>query len=216
MLKHISKRELWEAQTALFIAILLQIFTKQVSPDLIPGSQYFVIVAEVIVAVLLSFTIHLHHSKAKSIHHGVAVILLAIISVANISALVYVSDSLINLHENASGEQLLGAGIAIFLTNIIVFGLWYWELDSPGLTRTHWSKYDQDFQFTQQVTPSEYPDWKPEFSDFLYVSITNAVSFAPADARPLTRQAKLLMAAQSFVAIFTLSLLISRAVGILK
>jgi uncharacterized membrane protein len=96
-----------------------------------------------------------------------------------------------------------------------VYALWYWEIDSPGLTRTLWSKYDKDFQFTQQDLEQEFPRWHPQFLDYLYLSITNAVNFAPADARPLTRQAKMLMASQSLISVFTLALVIARSVSIL-
>ena len=104
---------------------------------------------------------------------------------------------------------------SIFLTNIIVYALWYWEIDSPGLTAKRWSKHDKDFQFTQQDMPHEFPTWRPQFVDYLYLSIINAVNFAPADARPLTRSAKLLMASQSLVSVFTLALVIARSVSIL-
>ena len=112
--------------------------------------------------------------------------------------------------------QLLSAALAIFVTNIIVYALWYWEIDSPGLTRKRWSKFDKDFQFTQQDLPNEFPDWQPEFLDYLYLAITNAINFAPADTRPITRQAKMLMASQAIVSVFTLALVIARSVSILS
>lgn len=215
MLNRISTKELVQAQGALFAAIALQVVARQVSGDILPGSSYLLIVAELVLAVLIGFTAVLHGEKTKRIHHTAAVILLAMISVANISSLIYVLQALIIGHSVAAGEQLLAAAVAIFLTNIIVFALWYWEIDSPGLTRTHWSKFDKDFQFTQQDLKSEFPNWRPEFGDYLYISITNAVNFAPADTKPLTRQAKALMASQALVSVFTLALVIARSVSIL-
>lgn len=215
MLKRISRTEIIEAQFALGVAIVLQIITRNVSEEFMPGSQYLLILAEIVLVVLLSLTVNLHNTRAKGLHHFTAIILLAVISVANISALVYVLNSLINVTGPASAEHLLVSALAIFLTNIIVYALWYWEIDSPGLTRTRWSKHDKDFQFTQQDMPSEFPGWKPEFSDYFYLSVTNAVNFAPADTKPLTRQAKLLMASQALVSVFTLALVIARSVTIL-
>jgi hypothetical protein len=145
----------------------------------------------------------------------VAFVLLGLISVANFSALIIVLGFLVAGGTDLNGLELLSSAVAIFLTNIIVFGLWYWEIDSPGLTRKRWSKHDRDFQFTQQEKAEEYPDWKPEFFDYLYLSITNALNFAAADAKPLTRSAKLLMAFQAFVSVFTLALVIARSVSIL-
>ena len=108
-----------------------------------------------------------------------------------------------------------GTIIKIFLTYIIVFGLWYWEIDSPGLTGRSWTKNDKDFQFTQQDLPREFPSWQPVFLDYLYLSVTNAINFASADAKPLTLQAKGLMGIQALVSVFTLALLIARSINIL-
>jgi uncharacterized membrane protein len=93
--------------------------------------------------------------------------------------------------------------------------LWYWEIDSPGLTRTHWSKHNKDFQFTQQDMQTEFPSWQPQFLDYLFLSVSNAVNFAPADTRPLTHQAKMLMSSQSLISVFTLALVVARSVSIL-
>jgi len=214
----INRSELTQAQIALLIAIGLQLLTRHIGSELLPGSQYLIILTELCLVVLVGFTINLGRAHKLGIHHLLAVILLAVISAANISGLVYVLRSLITGDGVVNGEKLLFSAIAIFITNIIVFALWYWEIDSPGLTRTHWSKHNKDFQFTQhdlQVLTSEYQDWQPQFGDYLYLSITNATNFAPADVRPLTLQTKALMASQSLVAVFTLALLIARSVSIL-
>jgi len=217
MLKHhqIGRKELWQAQLALLVAIGLQLLTRHWGTDILPGTQYFLIFTELILAILIGLTANHQKAHDLGLHHIIAVILLALISAANISGLVYVARSLITGHSPVNGEQLLAAAIAIFITNIIVYALWYWEIDSPGLTRTRWSKNAQDFQFIQQDPGQVFPNWEPEFLDFLFLAVTNALSFAPADARPLTHQAKMLMSSQSIISIFTLSLVLSRAVGIL-
>ncbi len=215
MLHRISRAELVQAQLALLVAIALQMITRHIGSEVLPGSQYFIIVIEIVLAILISLTVNMHKAHDKGIYHLFAVLLLGTLSIANISGLGFVLHSLIVEHGLVNGEQLLAAALAIFMTNIIVYALWYWEIDSPGLTRTLWSKYDKDFQFTQQEKPHEFPKWRPEFIDYLFISITNAVNFAPADTRPLTRQAKMLMASQSLVSVFTLALVIARSVSIL-
>lgn len=215
MRHRISGAELFQAQLALLGAIALQIISRHVSSDVLPGSQYFVIVIELVLAILIGLTVNVGRVRNKGVYHLFAALLLGTLSVANISGLIFVLHSLVVDHGIINGEQLLAAALAIFLTNIIVYALWYWEIDSPGLTRTLWSKYDKDFQFTQQEKPSEFPGWRPEFGDYLFLSITNAVNFAPADVRPLSRQSKMLMASQSLVSVFTLALLIARSVSIL-
>jgi uncharacterized membrane protein len=154
-------------------------------------------------------------ARRIGIHHFLALTLLALLSVANVSSLILVLNSLIISHTAISGPELLASAIAIFMTNIIVYSLWYWEIDSPGLTRKHWTKSDQDFQFTQQDLKQDYPNWRPEFLDYLYLSVTNAINFASADARPITHAAKLLMGSQALVSVFTLALVIARSVSIL-
>jgi uncharacterized membrane protein len=215
MYNRISRFELLQVQLALLAAIGLQIVTRRIGNELLPGSQYVIIVIELALALLIGFTVNGRRGKDLSGHRALAVILLGLISAINISGLIYVLHSLLASHSSLNGESLLASAIAIFATNIIVFSLWYWEIDSPGLTRTRWSAHDKDFQFTQQDRAKEFPDWNPQFGDYLYLSITCAVNFAPADVRPLTLQAKALMAVQSLVSVFTLALVIARSVNIL-
>lgn len=211
----ITRKELVLAQLALLFAIGLQLLTRQIGGDALPGTQNIVIFIELALALVIGLTVNVKKAHRWGLYHFLAIVLLGLISIANISSLVYVLHSLIIDHAVLTGTELLAAALAIFLTNIIVFALWYWEIDSPGLTRTLWSKYDKDFQFTQNDLEKEYPNWQPQFGDYLYLSVTNAINFAPADARPLTLQVKALMAAQSLVSVFTLALLIARSVSIL-
>ena len=116
-------------------------------------------------------------------------------------------------------SELLLTGAAIWLTNVIVFGLWYWEFDRGGpVARAHAVKQYPDFLFPQMGSPPELtpPDWEPEFVDYLYFSFTNATAFSPTDVMPLSRWAKLTMLAQSAVSLMTVALVIARAVNILK
>ena len=211
----ITRTELLQAQLALLVAIGLQLITRKVGSDLLPGSQYLIIFTELALALVIGFTVNKHRMHRWGMYHFLSVVLLGLISIANISGLIYVLYSLVINHATLGGQDLLISGIAIFLTNIIVYALWYWEIDSPGLTRTLWSKHDKDFQFTQQDLSKDFPRWQPQFGDYLYLSITNAINFAPADVRPLTLQTKALMASQSLVSVFTLALLIARSVSIL-
>jgi uncharacterized membrane protein len=215
MRQRISRLELIQVQLALLAAIGLQLVTRHIGNELLPGAQYVIILVELALALLIGFTVNRHREQGLGPHRALAVLLLGLISVINVSGLVYVLHSLLTSQAALSGERLLASAVAIFATNIIVFALWYWEIDSPGLTRTRWSSHDKDFQFTQQDIPGEFLKWHPQFGDYLYLSITNAVNFAPADVRPLTLQAKMLMATQSLISVFTLALVIARSVSIL-
>ena len=216
MRQKIARLELFQVQLALLAAIGLQIATRRIGNELLPGAQYIIVVIEIVLALLISLTVNRRRNSDLGVHRAFAILLLALISVINVSGLIYVLHSLLISHSTLNGESLLASAIAIFATNIIVFSLWYWEIDSPGLTRTRWSRHDKDFQFTQQdIGHDEFENWRPQFGDYLYLSITNAVNFAPADVRPITLQAKALMAVQSLISVFTLALLIARSVNIL-
>jgi hypothetical protein len=112
---------------------------------------------------------------------------------------------------------LLRNGGAVWLTNVIVFALWYWEMDRGGpVARAIGRREHADFLFPQMATP-EYAskDWEPTFVDYFYVSFTNATAFSPTDAMPLTRWAKMLMLFQSGVSLMTVALVVARAVNVL-
>jgi hypothetical protein len=211
----ISRTELFQAQLALAAAIILQVVVLQVNDTLSLGPQYLLIATEIGMAILLAASLGVRSANSKDLQKLTAGGLLGFISLANFASLIVILYNLIVGHATVTGGELLASAIAIFLTNIIVYALWYWEIDSPGMTSRRWSKNDKDFQFTQQDMKSEYPDWRPEFVDYLYLSITNAVNFAPADSKPLTRAAKMLMASQALVAVFTLALVLARSVSIL-
>lgn len=112
---------------------------------------------------------------------------------------------------------LLGSGGAIYITNIIAFGIWYWLLDRGGpLARLGGDNHYPDFLFPQMSDADHAPpDWRPTFIDYLYVAFTNAVAFSPTDTMPMARWAKLMMAVQSLVALTTIALVFTRAVSLL-
>jgi uncharacterized membrane protein len=215
MLHPIAKRELVYAQIALFVVIALQSLVWGINEQLVVGPQYLIIPVEIILAIFIGYTVRSQNGNNRSVHHALALFLIALISVANISSLILVLHSLIIGHASLTGFELLSSAIAIFITNIIVFTLWYWEIDSPGLTRTRWSKRDKDFQFTQQDMKQEFPHWQPSFLDYLYLSLSNAINFASSDTKPLTHPAKALMAVQALVSLFTLALVIARSVSVI-
>jgi hypothetical protein len=127
------------------------------------------------------------------------------------------------------GEVLLEAG-QVWATNIIAFGLLFWELDRGGPvargTQERASLPLADFAFPQDdqgdaapevaVGSTRRADWRPGFVDYLYVSFTNTVAFSPTDAMPLRSRTKLLMAVQALTGFVLLALVISRAVNILS
>jgi uncharacterized membrane protein len=115
-----------------------------------------------------------------------------------------------------TATRILASGAAIWITNVIVYALWYWEFDRGGpVERALSPSHTPDFLFPQMGDPRLDPDWHATFVDYLYVSFTNAMAFSPTDTMPLTRWAKMLMLAQSGVSLVTVGLVAARAVNIL-
>jgi len=147
--------------------------------------------------------------------------LVAAASVATASSAVQLVVSLLrnDLPEGplVHAGPLLRVGGSIWLTNVIVFALWYWELDRGGpVARACGTRTHTDFLFAQMTAPEFVPkNWEPAFLDYLYLSFTNATAFSPTDTLPLSRWAKLLMMFQSAVSLGTVALVVARAVNVL-
>jgi len=148
----------------------------------------------------------------------VSLSLIAVMSLSNAASGGRLIVDLVRGQGIQKASELLLAGGAIWLTNVIVFGVWYWEFDRGGpLARAAGSQPYPDFVFPQMANPDLAPvDWEPGFVDYLYVSFTNAMAFSPTDAMPMTRWAKLTMLSQSLISVVTLVLVVARAVNVLK
>jgi uncharacterized membrane protein len=115
---------------------------------------------------------------------------------------------------NLSAGELLTHGAVVWLTNIITFGLLFWLLDEGGpRVRAERRRADPDFQFPQDTVRRS--GWSPRLSDYLYVSLTNAIAVSPTDTMPLTRRAKGLMAVESLISYAVVILVVARAVNVL-
>ncbi len=148
----------------------------------------------------------------------VSITLIAVLTLANAGSAGRLITALLQGRANESATTLLLTGGAIWLTNVIVFGMWYWNLDRGGpAARAQALKPFPDFLFPQMTAPDLAPsDWQPEFFDYLYLSFTNAAAFSPTDTLPLARWAKMTMMLQSIVSLGTVVLVIARAVNIFE
>lgn len=212
--KNHAHEPIWHVQAAVLGAIGLQLLL----PDLfVFGSRYVLIGAEVLLLLAMSFTTP-KERIFRSISRRINVLLLIVLtSAANAYSLVEITRQLLQHGEITRGRDLVLTVLNIFLTNIIIFALWYWEMDGGGPgQREAAAKYDHDFLFPQnQHEDYRHPEWWPTFVDYLYVSSTNAMTFGPADTKPLSRRAKLLMLAQATISLLAIALVAARAISIL-
>ncbi|MGB2874468.1 MAG: DUF1345 domain-containing protein [Gaiellaceae bacterium] len=143
--------------------------------------------------------------------------LTAIVSAANAAAIILLVHLLVN-GAHAQARLLLRAGIHMWCLNVLVFALWFWELDNGGpAARRTAGPEGRDFLFPQQESPEvSAPGWRPQFLDYLYVSFTNATAFSPTDAMPLSRWSKMLMLVEAAVSLVLALMVAARAINILK
>lgn len=178
---------------------------------------------EIALVVVLLIINPVRLTRATRLGKAASLLLLAAITIDNTASAVVLDYHILTGTVSNDAALLLGSGAAVFITNIIVYGVWYWEIDLGGpfaragvTERTPERRYP-DFLFPQMDVRRLAPkDWEPRFLDYLYVSLTNVMAFSPTDTMPLTRRAKAMMALQALVAVSTIALVFARAVNVLR
>jgi uncharacterized membrane protein len=203
----------WPAQATILAAIGLQLALPK---RLTAGPTWLVPALEgaLLIGMFMATPRQLEHEHPR--RRRVALGLTAIVSGANIFSLVELTHLLLH-HNVENGRELIISGVLIWLTNFLIFALWFWEMDRGGPGRRA-AGHDgpPDFLFPQMSDDRIEPlQWRPKFIDYLYVSLTNNTAFSPTDTMPLTPMAKSIMGIQSIVSLLTIGLIVSRAVNIL-
>jgi uncharacterized membrane protein len=197
--------------------------------DLTLGSRFLVPGLELVLLVPVLVINPRRLTRQTPMSRVLSLALVGVIGIANLVSLVLLVRALVQGGANDSHKLLLAA-LQIWLTNIIVFGLAYWELDRGGpVQRAKLSRAElpaADFRFSQDedddaidevaASSSARVDWAPVFVDYLYLSVTNSSAFSPTDTMPLSSRAKLLMSVQAISALIVSLLVIAKAVGGLK
>jgi hypothetical protein len=145
--------------------------------------------------------------------------LIGLISAVNAAAAVRLIAGIIGAAKfSTDANVLLGSGGAIWLSNVITFGLWYWDLDRGGAAaRARGSSRQPAFVFPE-MTNAQYvaPGWYPKFIDYLHLSFTTATAFSPTDVSAIKPWAKLMMMTEEAISLLVAVLVVSRAVNILR
>jgi hypothetical protein len=144
-------------------------------------------------------------------------VLILVLTFDNLLAVIELVDGVLTGAAQDTATVLLATGAAIWLTNVIAFSLWYWELDRGGpAARATGAATSPAFTFPEMQNPDDVdPGWAPQYVDYVFLSFTNAVAFSPTDTLPLKPWAKLLMMLQSATSLVTGIMIISRAINIL-
>jgi hypothetical protein len=174
-----------------------------------------------IIVVLLVPTMVSHRVGKQSLNRILGLIINAIITLALIGSVILLLRTLPS--HRASALILLRSGALLWLTNVIVFALWYWRLDGGGPTARHKQKKfgSTSFVFPQMQIPHDEraefacAQWRPHFIDYLFLAFTQSSTFGPTDAPLLARWAKVLTMIQILISLAIVILLIARAIGVL-
>ena len=174
-----------------------------------------------LVVALLIPTVFAHRTGRHSLNHVLGIVICAIITFGLIASVILLVTTIKGGQEPAL--TLLRSGGALWLTNVLVFALWYWRLDGGGpIKREAEQEFgSRSFVFPQmQIEKKErgtfgIDGWRPSFVDYLFIAFTTSSTFGPTDAPVLTRWAKLLAMTQILISLTIMVLLISRAVGVL-
>jgi hypothetical protein len=180
-------------------------------PSWLPLLIIVIILAPMYVALLLSKPLP---------HRVVRMLAFAMLTVVTLALLVSVALLVITLpHRTAAqSKTLLQEAALLWLINILVFALWFWEIDGGGPHKRHEAEHQAaDLLFPQQAQEKNiYEAWAPHFLDYLFVAFTTATALSPTDTMPLSRKAKALMMIESLIALAIIVLLASRAINILS
>ena len=213
---HIDKPEpRWQAILALFAIGGIYLALPR---DLVIGPFWLV---PVVIVVLLMPTVVSHRVGRQLLNRTLGIIISGITTLALIGSVILLVRALPTHREPAS--QLLRSGGLLWLTNVMVFALWYWRLDGGGPSLRHKQKKfgSTSFLFPQMQIPHdertqfECVRWRPHFIDYLFVAFTQSSTFGPTDAPLLARWAKVLAMTQISISLTIVVLLISRAVCVL-
>lgn len=212
----------WHASLAVILSLILYI---TLPPRLTYGPLWLVPLLTLGLLIPLSIAAPARRGE-KHWQRAASIALITVVNAANILSLALLIHSLTHpTHRHtATGGELLLAAFQIWLTNVLVFGLWYWESDGGGpdaRSQSATATRRIDFLFPQLapnhgLRPENPPAWNPKFFDYLFLSFCTATAFSPADTYPLTATGKFLMMTEALVSFITIAVIAARAINIIS
>ena len=165
--------------------------------------------------VLVALMIMLWASKRKSLLSRTIILANVLFTAALLGHTEALIATLFGFASQAIGALLVNV-VLMLVSNILVFSIWYWVIDPPGVENISYADRRWDFLFPQRAgSVPHYESWVPRYLDYLYIAFTTSFAFSPTDTLPLTRRAKMLMLLQSIIAVVTLTGIAGGAINIL-
>lgn len=209
--KSTKRAPLWVAPVAaLLFGVIYAILPERITL----GPSWLPLVVEVIVILPGAIAHLMQHPFTQHTNRIGSFILLSIITIALAIGVVLLVVTLPQRQQGLQAISLLRTGVLLYISNILVFALWYWEIDGNGAhERFQTGHKAADLLFPQQADGNS-TGWVPHFFDYLFVAFTASTALSPTDTFPLTRRAKILFIIQASIAITILSIIIGRAINI--
>lgn len=215
-----SRREAAPAAlVALLVFVVLAVVSRLQDWNLI-GLPWWIWLVIALPMLLLAIDLSLtYRGRGLVRSRSAALALLALLVLGNFVALALLVAGLVTASTSElTGGELLLTGFSIWAVDVIVFGLWFWELEGggPAARLLAPERTTPEFQFPQDDNPQFAPEgWRPQVWDYVYVALTNGIAFSPTDTMPLSLRAKAMMGLESGLSAVTVLLVAARAVNIL-
>ncbi|MET7392505.1 hypothetical protein ABZS66_03305 [Dactylosporangium sp. NPDC005572] len=212
-LRRTEAEQRWPAALAIAVAIAIHMV---LPPDLAPRPRWLLPALESLLLLTVVAVNPLRINRETRVLRPLSLGLVGVLTLVTALSVARLVRALFG-HDGLPSEHLLLWGGAIWLTNVIVFALWFWEADRGGpAARADARSPHPDFLFIQMQVPDlAKRDWEPTFVDYLYLSFTNATAFSPTDTMPMSTWAKLAMLTESLISLVTVLLVVARAVNVI-
>ncbi len=183
------------------------------SKNITIGPSWILLVIVVFLSVPLLLTVYLSQHVWTRI---LSLVMIGVLTLGLLSSVIFLVDSLFRHSEN--GLALFRDAAVLWISNVVMFGVWYWEIDQGGPIRRHIYKVQpKDFLFPQSTVEGDlWSKWKPSFVDYLFLAFNTSTAFSPTDTLVMSRRAKVLMITQSSISLVILAVLAARAINIIN
>lgn len=198
---------------AALVAVAIGVMFLALPENLTIGPNWILLVVEAVLFIPLLF---FHYTRQLLSRKGVRLLTLTMLGAATLGLAIAIILLVLSLTKNSTqATVLLRSAALLWVSNVLVFSLWYWEVDGGGPYKRHLEGHKAvDLMFPQQVDGNKSL-WVPHFLDYLFVAFTGATALSPTDTFPLTRVAKGLMMIEATLSMLIILLLAARAVNIL-
>ena len=206
----------WPASLAVIVVLGLQV---AVPAQVMDAPRWIMPALGAALLIPLVWTNPFHLKRDEPWLRWIELALLAVIVLVNA---VYLTGLILLLSDGdvSDGRVLVKAALLIWVTNVVAFAVWYWEVDRGGpfarMPEHEHREERADLLFPQMTT--DIPGWQgwiPGFTDYLFVAFTAATAFSPTDTMPLTARLKTLMGIQSAISLLTIAIVAARAINVL-